>query len=119
VTTSATVLPFRAVVTPTFTLEAGKFFETDVSGRLSGTVPSGLDPALQKFGYWYYGAQLGLELGPQRSWAFFFRGGLAWVRSSLGDVTGQHVGNTTVDVSNPRVRATVPTANLGFLLYVW
>jgi hypothetical protein len=119
VNVSATVLPFHAKVTPTLTLEAGKFFEADVSGRVSGTVPSGLEPAFQKFGYTYYAAQLGLELGSQRSFVFFLRGGLAWVRSDLANVSGVQEGNTIVDVSNPRVRATVPTANLGFLLYVW
>lgn len=116
---SVTVLPFHFGVTPTFTLEAGKFFETDISDDVSGTFPSGLDPALRKFGYSFYSAQVGLEFGSQSHFLFFLRGGLAWVRSGLDDVRGFQEGGTTVDVTNPSLDATIPTVNLGFLLYVW
>jgi hypothetical protein len=118
---SLTAIPFRWSVAPSLTLEAGKFFETDVSDDFSGTFPEAFDPALQKFGYEFYSAQLGLEFGSQRSFSFFVRGGLAWVRSGLDDVRNYRPSgsNTTVDVSGLKLRATVPTVNLGFLLYVW
>jgi hypothetical protein len=116
---SVTALPFQWGVVPTFTLEAGKFFETDVSGRFSGSFPKALDPALQKFGYTFTSAQLGAEFGSQERFVFFVRGGLAWVRSGLADVRSYRQGSTTVDVTNARLSATTPTVNLGFLLYVW
>jgi hypothetical protein len=116
---SVTAMPFQWSVVPTFTLEAGRFFETDVSGRFSGSFPKALDPALQKFGYTFYSAQLGAEFGSQERFVFYVRGGLAWVRSGLGDVQGYQQGNTTVDITNARLSATLPTVNLGCLLYVW
>jgi hypothetical protein len=116
---SVTAVPLHWGFSPTFTLEGGRFFETDVSGRFSGSFPKGLDPALQKFGYWFYSAQLGAEFGSQERFVFYVRGGLAWVRSGLGDVQSYHQGSATVDATNVRLYATTPTVNLGFLLYVW
>jgi hypothetical protein len=118
-----TAIPFDWAVAPTLTLELGRFFETDQSDRFGGTFPDAFDPALRKFGYDFYSAQLGLEFGSQRSFLFFVRGGLAWVRSGLGNVENFHPEGsrpgTTVDASNVTLRATVPTANLGFVFYVW
>jgi hypothetical protein len=34
-------------------------------------------------------------------------------------VTGERVESTIVDVAAPRLRATVPAVNLGFVLFVW
>lgn len=116
---SVTAMPFQWSVVPTFTAEVGRFFETDVSGRFSGSFFNALDPALQKFGYTFYSAQLGAEFGSPQRFVFYVRGGLAWVRSGLGDVHGYQQGNTTVDITNARLSATLPTVNLGCLLYVW
>jgi hypothetical protein len=119
---SLTFFPTGWAVTPTFTLEAGRFFETDVSDDFSGTFPSAFDPSLRKFGYDFYSAQIGMELGSRRSAVFFLRGGLAWVRSGLDGTQGfvpDGSPNTTVDVSDVTLRATVPTLNLGVMFFVW
>lgn len=116
-----TLVPFHWAVVPTLRLEGGRFFKTDVSGKLSGTFPDAFDPALRKFGYDFWSAQAGLEFGSQRTFVFFLRGGVAWVRSGLADVRGYQPdgGSTTVDVESPKLSATIPTVNLGFIFYVW
>jgi hypothetical protein len=116
-----TLVPWRLAVTPTLTLDAGHFFETDVSDDFSGTFPSAFDPSLREFGYQFYAAQLGIELGSQRSFLFFLRGGLAWVRSGLDGVSGfrPEGEDTIVDVSDVKLRAVVPTVNLGLVFFVW
>jgi hypothetical protein len=117
-----TFLPWQGVVAPTLTLEAGHFFETDVSDDFEGEFPDAFDPSLRKFGYDFYSAQLGVELGSQRGLAFFLRAGLAWLRSGLDGVDGYvdpGTPDTTIDVSEVKLRATVPTVNLGLLWHFW
>lgn len=116
-----TLAPWQLAIVPTLTLEAGRFFETDVSDDFSGTFPDAFDPSLRRFGYDFYSTQLGLELGSQQSFVFFLRGGLAWLRSGLDGVSAfrPEGSSTTVDVSDVKLRAVVPTVNLGLVLYVW
>jgi hypothetical protein len=119
---SVTAFPAGWAVTPTFTLEGGRFFETDVSDDFSGTFPSAFDPSLRRFGYSFWSAQVGVELGARRSFLFFLRGGLAWVRSGLDGVQGyvpDDAPDTTVDVSDVTLRAVVPTLNLGAVFFLW
>jgi hypothetical protein len=116
-----TLIPFEWKVAPTLHLAAGKFFDADVRDELSGDYPDAFDPALRNFGYTFYSAQLGLEFGSHRSFLFFLRGGVAWMRSDLDGVQGfqDSPGDPIVDVSDVRLRAAVPTASLGFIFYVW
>jgi hypothetical protein len=116
-----TLVPWRLRASPTLTLEAGHFFETDVSDDFEGTFPDAFDPSLREFGYQFYSAQLGVELGSQRSFLFFLRAGLAWMRSGLDAVSGYRPDDdaTTVDSSDIRLRAVVPTVNLGVVFFVW
>jgi hypothetical protein len=117
-----TLLPWRGAVTPTLTVEAGRFFETDVSDDFSGTFPDAFDPSLREFGYDFFAAQLGVEFGSQEGLAFFLRGGLAWVRSGLDgveDYRDADAPDTTIDVSDVKLRATIPTVNLGLVWHFW
>lgn len=120
-----TVIPFHWAVVPTLRLEAGRFFRSDVNSKVSDMVddvPAYLRPALSGFGYDYATTQLGLEFGSQRSFVFFLRAGLGWIRADFGDGTalrGEDSGNVEYDVSGLSVRASGPTANLGFLVYFW
>lgn len=117
---SVTAVPFRSAVSPTLTLEAGRFFETDVSDRLE-EFPGVFDASLRDFGYEFYSAQLGLEFGSQRGLLFFLRAGIAWMRSDLDSVQGFRAegSRTTVDATALELRAAVPTVNLGVTYLVW
>jgi hypothetical protein len=120
-----TIVPFHWAIVPTLRLEGGRFFKADVNAKVrkyADDVPAYLQPALDGFGYDYASAQLGLEFGSQRGFVFFVRGGLAWIRADFGDgrnLRDDGSPNTEVDVSGLSIRASGPTASLGFLFYVW
>lgn len=115
--------PFRSFVTPALTLGAGHFFEGDASGVAATVVvlPSYGDEMLRRVSYDYASAQLGLEFGSQDAFAFFVRGGLAWISSDLHGTGGQVGGSSeriTFEASNPTVTATIPSAELGITFYL-
>lgn len=120
-----TLVPFHWGIVPTLRFEGGRFFRADVNGKVArwaGDVPTYLRPALEGFGYDYASAQVGFEVGSQRRFVFFVRGGLAWVRGEFGDGRGLRDDDnpgTEMDVKGLRITATGPTASLGFLCYVW
>jgi hypothetical protein len=113
-----TVMPWSGRVTPTLRLGLGQTFETDVRDELGDTLPDAFDPALEGFGYRYYTAQLGLEIGNENGLQFFVRGGLAWVRSDL-DRTTFVEGDTTITADRNEVSATTPSVQLGLLWHLW
>jgi hypothetical protein len=117
-----TLVPFHWAIVPTLRLEGGRFFKTDITSkaeRFASDIPTYMKPALEGFGYDYASAQVGLEFGSQRSFVFFVRGGLAWLKADFGDATGIQDGETEVDVTGLSAHASGPTASLGFLFYVW
>lgn len=118
-----TLVPFHWAIVPTLRGEVGRFFRSDVNAkaRRFGNVPTYMEPFLGNVGYDYASVQLGLEVGSQRSFLFFVRGGLAWLKGSLGDGTVQDSSTSGAQVSihGLTVRASGPTASLGFLFYVW
>ena len=120
-----TVVPFHWAVVPTLRLEAGRFFESDVSDKVESfgdELPTFVKPAFKKFGYDYASAQLGLEFGSQRHFVFFVRGGLTWLKADFGDgadVFDEDEPDTRFDVTGLSAKASGPTASLGFLFYVW
>jgi hypothetical protein len=118
----ATVLPFRWAVSPTVSADYGHFFDADarfIADRSTG-VPPEVRPLLAKVGYDYVDGQLGLEVGSPRGLAFFLRGGIAYVWTTVrGTSEAVHTsssGQAVVAVSDPRLRATIPTLKLGVLL---
>lgn len=113
-----TVMPWSGRITPTFRFGAGQFFDSDVRSELAGSFPDAFDPALRRFGYHFYTAQLGLELGNENGAQFFVRGGLAWLRSSL-ESTNFRNGDTTVTADGNDISATTPSVQLGLLLHLW
>jgi hypothetical protein len=120
-----TVVPFHWAIVPTLRVEAGRFFKSDVNdkvARFASDIPTYMKPALDGFGYDYASAQVGLEFGSQRSFVFFVRGGLAWLKADFGDgrnLRDDSSPDTELDVSGLSVTASGPTASLGFLFYVW
>lgn len=116
--------PLRWVVTPSLNLEAGHHFDADLGWLADRAgVPDDVRPLLERVGSRYATAQLGLELGSQRGLAFFLRAGVsyfeAWLRGTGSTDAGGGSGSTgaTVSVTDPRLRATVPSAKLGLLLW--
>jgi hypothetical protein len=115
--------PFRLVVSPVVSLEAGDYFSADVSFLATGSsgVPEEIEPLMKDVRYRYGAAHLGLEVGSPRGFAFSLRLGLAWVsvqakgtaRATADAGSGAGSGTATVEFDDPRVRGTVPSLKLG------
>lgn len=108
-------------ITPVLSVEAGRYFSTDVAQFVGsgGSVPAEMKPLLQKISLNYAAALLGFEFGSPRGFSFALRLGLA--RMSIethgsGTFTqdnGQG-GQTSVKFTDPRFTATSPALKLGF-----
>jgi hypothetical protein len=119
----AALSPIRWAVSPVVSVDYGHFFQSDLSHlvkKSSGDVD--VTPLLKRVGYDYVEGQLGLEFGSQRGFCFYLRGGIAYLWSDLhGTATSapkaSGSGQTSATVTDPRLRATIPTVKLGFLYF--
>lgn len=127
--TGLTLLPFAAG--PTATLEYGRYTEGNANPLAKKFIGSSFDgsPLLERVGYEYFNAHLGLDFGSRRV-VFFVHGGVtllrsrirnveAAVRESTGKTTGT-TGATEVTVGeDPRVKAIGTSVKLGLIVYIW
>lgn len=114
---------------PSLSFEAGRYFEGDANGLVQ-KVASGFSgsPILERVGYDYANAHVGLELG-KRWVTFFIHGGMSYVRAQVRNLNAEIAGQsekqadgstTTVTVNkDPVVRAYTPSLKLGLLVYFW
>ena len=122
-----TLVPFGAG--PSATIEGGHYFDGNANGvaqRFAGaTFHSAL---LDRVGYDYANAHLGLELGSRRA-TFYIHGGMSYIRAQIHNfdsvVASQAAangGNGSTEVSinqDPTVKAWVPSAKLGLIVYLF
>jgi hypothetical protein len=120
-----TLLPFGAG--PSATLEAGHFFEGDANGVARSIAGAGFKDSamLQRVGYDFANAHLGLDFGTRRV-VFFIHGGMSYIRAQVHNVNEQlsssmsSTSGTTVSFNqDPTVRVVAPSAKLGFIFYIW
>ena len=123
----ATVLPFGAG--PSATIEAGHYFEGDANGlaqRFAGSTFS--SALLERVGYDYANAHLGLDFGSRRV-TFYIHGGMSYIRADVHNVdtvvastASMSGGDGSTEISinkDPTVRAWFPSAKLGLIVYLW
>jgi len=121
---------------PSGTLEAGRYFAGDASAavaQVSGANVQGsvFSPLLQRVGYDYVNAHLGLDFGYKRA-TFYIHGGMSYVRgtipkSSIGDVfnnqpsiNGETASGTQISVkSDATITYIGPSAKIGLIVYLW
>jgi hypothetical protein len=115
---------------PSATLEGGHYFDGNANGvarQFAGA--SFKDSALlERVGYDYVNAHLGLELGYRRV-TFYVHGGMSYVRASVHNVdslvqsqASGSSGSSGIEVSvkqDPIVRVITPSAKLGLIVYLW
>ena len=125
-----TLAPGHFAVTPTLNLDAGHYFSGNANKFVT---PSDPDPKvlaaekslLSNATYTFASAQIGLEFGSQRRFAFYLRGGLAYVSATEAgaDLTlianAKAGGNSTYTLGDAKFTAVLPTAGLGFLLFIY
>ena len=121
---SVSVLPYFPVA-PSLTLEAGHYFEANAASRISQFthVDDNLKPLLQRVGYTFVNAQLGLEFGHPNWFGFFVRGGLSrvWLSSSGASQASITTSNGTriTFPADPSARLGIPTAKLGLMFFFY
>lgn len=121
---SVTWIPFGTWATPVLSVGYGRFFERDANGivqQLSGD-PTLSSPLLDKVGYDFANARVGLELG-KKYFTFFLHAGVSRVTGTvhnLNQVTATETANSMVSVTStdPKITLWGVSANLGFIFYV-
>jgi len=121
-----TLLPFGAG--PSASFEYGGYQDGDANA-LAKTFGFGSSRVLQRVGYQYMNAHLGLDLGTRR-FVFFLHGGVTMLRGQIhnldtlipappaGDASA--TGTTEVTVRrDPNAKAVGPSLKLGLIVYVW
>jgi hypothetical protein len=114
---------------PSVTMEGGHFFDGDANGlvrKLAGASYQS-NAVLERVGYDYANAHLGLELGSRRA-TFFIHAGMSFIRATVHNVdqaiqaqaSGDGSSNTQLSVKqDPIIRAYTPSAKLGLIVYLW
>jgi len=122
-----TLIPFGSG--PSATLEAGHYFEGNANGVVQKFAGQSFQNALlDRVGYDYANAHLGLDFGSKRV-TFYIHGGMSYLRANIHNV--QSViesqaaaqgadGSTEISIKqDPIVRAWFPSAKLGLIVYLW
>ena len=121
-------IPFGTWITPTLGISCGRFFESDANKRvrtLSGDTTFS-SPLLDKVGYDFASARVGLELG-RKHVTFFIHAGASVVTGTVHNVdmatqSGMSSGTTstvTVSTTDPHVRLFSVSATVGFIVYLF
>lgn len=115
------VLPYFPIA-PSLTLEVGHYFEADASAKVAKFVhvDDNLKPMLQRIGYTFANAQLGLEIGHPDWFVFFVRAGISRVWVSVHDAQ-QALSSTSnlKTLDDPSIRLGIPNAKVGFMIFFY
>ncbi len=120
------IIPFG--MGPSATLEAGHYFDGNANGIARSIAGGGFqdNAVLQRIGYDYANAHLGLDFGARRV-VFFIHGGMSYIRANVHNVNTEISngmssggGGTTVSFNqDPIVRIFTPSVKMGFIFYIW
>ncbi len=119
-----TWVPFASWVSPTLSLEYGHFAEGNANPavqRLTGD-DTNQSPVLDRVGYDYANARVGLELG--RKWfTFYVHAGVSRITGTVHNLDAETMpesaGTTSVSfTTDPTVRVWSVSARLGFIVYL-
>jgi hypothetical protein len=122
-----TLVPFGAG--PSATIEVGHYFDGNANGlarRFTGSTSS--NAVLERIGYDYGNAHLGLDFGSRRA-TFYVHGGMSYIRADIhnfesvvSSTATDNGGNGSTEISlakNPTINAWFPSAKLGLIVYLW
>jgi hypothetical protein len=113
------VVPLSSWVSPTLSIDAGRYFEGDanpIARRIQGDSTYS-SPMLERVGYDYVNAHLGLEFG--RQWAtFYIHAGMSRVSGTVYGIA-EEIGEEDVTLEeDPDVTLWSPSARIGLIVYV-
>ena len=117
--------PGHWVVTPTLNFDAGHYVSGDATRFVSTSDPNEI-ALLHHATYDFGSAQIGLEIGSQRRFTFYLRGGVAYVRthaagSDLTNLVNGKSGSSasSYTVGDLNLSMLIPCVSLGFLIYIF
>jgi hypothetical protein len=114
----ASFVPLGTWVAPTLNVDIGRYAEGDanpIARTVSGD-PTFSSPMLDKVGYDYLNAHVGLELG--RDWAtFYVHAGMSRVSGQIRGLEEAAEGDVTIS-EDPNVTMWAPSARIGLIVYV-
>ena len=122
---TVTWIPFASWATPILGVGYGRYFERDANGvaqQLAGDT-SFTSPLLDKVGYDFANARVGIELG-KKYVTFFVHAGVSRVTAQVHNLdqaaASQSAANSMVSITStdPKVTLWGVSANLGFIVYV-
>ena len=111
---------------PSGSLEYGRYQEGDANALAKRFVGGGFNgsPALDRIGYEYMNAHLGLDFG-YRYVVFFLHGGVTMLRGQIHNldatIQGTNAAGATEVVvrQDPNFKVTGPSLKMGLLAYIW
>ena len=123
--TGISLLPFGSG--PSASLEYGRYQDGDANA-LAKKLGYGRSPVLEKVGYEYMNAHLGLDFGSRR-FVFFLHGGVTMLRGQIHNLNASisaptasgasATGTTQVVVAqDPSARVVGPSVKLGLIVYI-
>lgn len=119
-----TYVPFASWFTPTLSLEYGHYAEGNANPLYKRFAGADAEerPALQRVGYDYASARVGVEMG--RKWfTFYLHAGVSRITGQVHNLDAETMsessGTTTVTFpSDPSVKLTTVSARVGFIVYL-
>jgi hypothetical protein len=118
-------VPFHWAITPSLNFDYGRYLSGDANRFATGAGPAE-QALLRNAVYDFATAQVGLELGSQRSFAFYLRGGVSYVTASasganLSAFATEKASDPSIQVraGDATLKSVLPCASLGFLFYVY
>ena len=115
----ATLVPLKRWFSPVLAVDAGRYFEGDANPlyrRISGDEMFS-SPLLERVGYDYADAHLGLELG-RRWFTFYVHAGVSRVSGQVRQIAAATDGDAVSFSEDPSVKITSVSARLGFVFYL-
>ena len=116
-----TLIPFATWLSPTFSFDVGHYADGDANPlvRLVTGNPMFSSPVLDRVGYDYADAHVGLELG-RKTFTFYVHAGASVVTGSVHDLgeLDNNMPKTKVTFgADPTITLTTVSARLGFIYY--
>jgi hypothetical protein len=112
---------------PSLSVEGGHYFDGNANNLVRKFAGSSYqsNSVLERVGYDYANAHLGLDLGFRRV-TFFIHGGMSVIRASVHNldeaIQSQSSSSSSTQLSvkqDPIIRALTPSAKLGLIVYLW
>ncbi|MGE0550526.1 MAG: hypothetical protein AB7O24_29980 [Kofleriaceae bacterium] len=119
----ATYVPFSSWVTPSLTIDYGHYTEGDANplARMISGDEAFSSPVLERVGYDYANAHVGIELG--RTWmTFYIHAGMSRVMADVHELEAAAAADSDAQTTisfpkDPHLQITTVSARLGWIVY--